>query len=212
MPSGPCRHEVAPVSAAIGKAAAVSDPPRTLPSRHRSPLTARALGRDFHALKHRLSESGELADDKRAAAELAPESREPPERRKRRPPKGRMDNHERFREMAADGFDSGFLHNIWTNTGDASGCCAETCRKSAYFGYIAIVRTRAYGGFGSYVGLGPSKADHVSLIFGDRARCDELFPRPVVDHSAGFALRPLDTSRLMNDDFRRNPDDGLDLV
>ena len=36
---------------------------RTPPSRRRSPLTARARGRDFHAFKHRLSESGELVDD-----------------------------------------------------------------------------------------------------------------------------------------------------
>ena len=52
----------------------------------------RRSGQDFHAFEHRLSESGELVDDKRAAAELAPESRELPERRKHRPPKGGMDN------------------------------------------------------------------------------------------------------------------------
>ena len=39
-----------------------------------------------------MSESGELVDDKRAAKKLTPENREPPERRKHRPPKGGMDN------------------------------------------------------------------------------------------------------------------------
>ena len=63
--------------------------------------------------EHRLSEAGELADDKRATAEFAPEYREPPERRKHRPPKGGTDNPMTSPiKMAADGFDSGFLHNI----------------------------------------------------------------------------------------------------
>lgn len=39
-----------------------------------------------------MSESGELVDDKRAAAEITPENRELPEWRKHWPPKGGMDN------------------------------------------------------------------------------------------------------------------------
>ena len=39
-----------------------------------------------------MPESGEFVDDKCAAAELTPENREPPERRKHRPPRGGTDN------------------------------------------------------------------------------------------------------------------------
>ena len=61
--------------------------------------------------------------------------------------------------MAADGFDRGFLRNIWKKMDDASRCCAKLCRQSAYFGHVAIARTRAYGGFNANVGLGPIMVD-----------------------------------------------------
>ena len=84
-------------------------------------------------------------------------------------------SYKRLREMVVDGFDNGFSHNIWAITEDVSRCCAEIYQNSILLGYITTIRTRAYGGFGTYVGLGPRFSNklqnffHEHLMFNSRS-------------------------------------------
>ena len=102
-----------------------------------------------------MSESGELVDDKRAAEKLTPENREPPERRKHRPPKGGMDNPMSVSEKWLLMDLTAVFCTTSRRTQMAHPDVVQKYVERLHILDMPRLFEWAYGGFGAYVGLGP---------------------------------------------------------